>query len=58
MAIMPRQTQPITKAPDQAPFVAGLLFLVAGMSPVLADLPYFWGSLCTYSLTLWQQIRH
>jgi hypothetical protein len=58
MAITSRQVQPITKAPDQAPFVAGVLFLVAGMSPALADLPFFWSSLCTYSLTLWQQIRH
>lgn len=55
---MSRPTSPITKAPDQAPFVAGLLFLVAGISPVLADLPYFWGSACTYLLTLWQQLKH
>ena len=53
---MSRQNRPVTKAPDQAPFVAGLLFLIASMSPVLADLPYFWGSTWTYLLLLWKQI--
>jgi len=54
---MPRQVQPITKA-GEASVVTGLLFLVAGLSPVLANLPFFWGSLCTYLQTVWQQTRH
>ncbi|HEV7817223.1 MAG TPA: hypothetical protein VGP06_19245 [Janthinobacterium sp.] len=51
---MPRE-RPITKAPDRAPLVAGLLFLVTGLSPALADLPFFCESLWTYLLTIWEQ---
>lgn len=50
-----RDAPPVAKAPDVAPWVAGLLFFIASLSPLLAGLPYLGEYVWTSIVTLWKQ---
>ncbi len=50
-----RDVPPVSKAPEVAPWVAGVLFFLASLSPLLAGLPYLGEYLWMTMLTLWKQ---
>lgn len=56
--MMTRSLPPPTSSRDAGPRVVGWLFLISGLSPVLAGVPQLAELIWNHTITVWQQISN